>query len=306
MIGTCVRLTHLVVVKRLSSSTGRFVVFVLKQDPGVFPFLPDELVKVNRGMNMVKVSVGEHQSEPAEVYIATARDDENISTYIVFYLTGPEVRALYGFDGNPYPPAQRIDIETEATDFVEEMGAILEDIGWEGMSAESRKDWVDQQVLFPLDDELRETDPEPDKVGISDVLEEIQVLEPLPVEKEDVVADEIEADFTAEPVLLSETEKKSGHNEAAAKRSLDGGRGKIVFAEDQFDEMLKKAFISPSDDVPAGKPDPVESPKAPETREPATPGEAVGAAEAEVDVEGSPPAGEFSDGEKILLFLSKM
>jgi hypothetical protein len=113
------------------------------------PFGPEDIVKVHRGMNMVKVSVGEHLSEPSEVYIATIKDEEKLSTNIIFYLIEPKVRTLYGFEGNPYVSSNRINIETEAREFVEEMGAILEDIGWESMSEEDQKSWLGQQFLFP-------------------------------------------------------------------------------------------------------------------------------------------------------------
>ena len=271
--------------------------FVLKLELDEVPFLPDDLVKVNRGMNMVKVSVGEHHSEPAEVYIATARDGGNLSTYIVFYLTEPGVRALYGFDGNPYPPPRRIDVETEALEFVEEMGAILEDIGWETMSAENKMGWLSQQLLFSPENELAEMDPEPGEVESDDILEEIQIVEPLSVETEDVVGGEIEPGSAGEPVRAAEMEEDPEENDVELKRTLDGGDGKIVFAEDQFDEMLKKAFINPSDDVSAGGPDPGKEQRPPEIAEVVT---------AEPDPHGSPAVEEFSDAERILRFLSKM
>lgn len=119
------------------------------------PFGPDDIVKVHRGMNMVKVSVGEHISEPSEVYITTVQEGNHLATNVVFFLIEPEVRALYGFEGNPYEPSKRIDVETEAREFVEEMGAILEDIGWENMSRDDREGWIAQQFLFPKHDELQ-------------------------------------------------------------------------------------------------------------------------------------------------------
>jgi hypothetical protein len=74
------------------------------------PFGPEDIVKVHRGMNMVKVSVGEHLSEPSEVYIATIKDEEKLSTNIIFYLIEPKVRTLYGFEGNPYVSSNRINM----------------------------------------------------------------------------------------------------------------------------------------------------------------------------------------------------
>lgn len=123
------------------------------------PFDPADIIKVHRGMNMVKVSVGEHLSEPSEVYIATVIDGDKLSTNVVFFLVEPKVRTLYGFEGNPYESSNRIEVETEAREFVEEMGAILEDIGWETMSEEVKGNWLDQQFLFPAKEELQIEQP---------------------------------------------------------------------------------------------------------------------------------------------------
>ena len=143
------------------------------------PFGPADIIKVHRGMNMVKVSVGEHISEPSEVYIATVIDGDKLSTNIVFFLVEPKVRTLYGFEGNPYESSNRIEVETEAREFVEEMGAILEDIGWETMSEEVKGSWLDQQFLFPAKEELQIKQPVDDP---GDLVEEEVVEAEIEVE----------------------------------------------------------------------------------------------------------------------------
>jgi hypothetical protein len=139
------------------------------------PFDPADIIKVHRGMNMVKVSVGEHLSEPSEVYIATVTEGDKLSTNVVFFLVEPKVRTLYGFEGNPYESSNRIEVETEAREFVEEMGAILEDIGWETMSEEVKGSWLDQQFLFPAKEELQIEQPVDDPGDLVEVVVEAEV-----------------------------------------------------------------------------------------------------------------------------------
>ncbi len=114
------------------------------------PCSPEDLVKVYRSMNMVKISVDDFVSEPSEAYIVTSRASGGLQTHIVFYLEAPAVRVLYGYDQNPYPPDLRITVEAEAADVVEQMGAILEDVGWDVLPASGRARWLAQEYLFRL------------------------------------------------------------------------------------------------------------------------------------------------------------
>jgi hypothetical protein len=71
--------------------------FELLPKVGSVPIEQDSLATVHRGMNKVRVSVGEHNSEPSEVYIITgwsktpaspgkSRLLENMETYVIFHM----------------------------------------------------------------------------------------------------------------------------------------------------------------------------------------------------------------------------
>jgi hypothetical protein len=139
-------------------------------DPRIMdlPCEPEDLVRVYRSMNMVKISLDDYSSEPCETYVVTSRipgtapggekgaakgtDGANaqLQTHIVFYLEAPAVRAIFFYGGNPYPPGKRIEAESAAADMVEQMGAILEDTGWESISPAARVQWLSQEYLFRL------------------------------------------------------------------------------------------------------------------------------------------------------------
>ncbi len=128
---------------------------MFKHQPGVaaLPCGPSDLLKVLRGMNMVKLSIDDYVSEPCETYVVTSRASGAaagglLQTHIVFYLESPAIRAVFSSDRNPYPAARRIEAEREAMEMVEQMGAILEDAGWEGMSPAARTKWLAQEYLF--------------------------------------------------------------------------------------------------------------------------------------------------------------
>jgi hypothetical protein len=142
---------------------------MFRHQPGVgsLPCEPEDLLKVCRSMNMVKLSIDDFVSEPCETYVVTSKAPGAggpaglLQTHIVFYLESPAIRAVFSSDGNPYPAGKKIQVEGEAMEMVEQMGAILEDVGWEAMSPVARVQWLAQEYLF----RLGEKRPRPDGRG---------------------------------------------------------------------------------------------------------------------------------------------
>jgi hypothetical protein len=220
------------------------------------PFGPEDIVKVHRGMNMVKVSVGEHLSEPSEVYIATTKDEEKLSTNIIFYLIEPQVRTLYGFEGNPYVSSNRINIETEAREFVEEMGAILEDIGWESMSEEDQKSWLGQQFLFPTQEELQADQPVDDAlVSVEPGLEvengkgKREGQEEIEQEEVDVEVEEVEEAAIEEETILLDIEAKIP--DEAPVEAFKEEEPAVTAQEEVPDDLLTEEPTEPENDAQA-------------------------------------------------------
>jgi hypothetical protein len=242
------------------------------------PIDQDSLAMVHRGMNKVRVSVGEHNSEPSEVYIITgwsktpaspgkSRLLENMETYVIFYMLEPGIQVVYGCDQNPYAPTLKEHIIEEAIIFVEEMGSILEEVPWETMTADQRSSWIEKEDLYPplIIEELEE-------------VEELEAAEVINLEGGPAEEDVLEADLALEPadgvVEISENEVQqalSGREENEMlqvsrdidEMHMDGGletgdiekddsdgigsvgRGDVVVAEGDFDELLKQAFLKP-------------------------------------------------------------
>jgi hypothetical protein len=209
------------------------------------PIDPDSLTMVHRGMNKVRVSVGEHSSEPSEVYIITGQSNGNLESYIIFYMLEPGIHVVYGSDKNPFAPTLIEQVIEEAIIFVEEMGSILEEVPWETMTPDQRSAWVEKEILYsaPVIDELEE-------------VEEIEAVEV--VQLEDVAMEEagLEEGF----VEVSDDEVRQALSENDSVESLDmsedidgddvdavdaAGMDDVVVAEGDFDELLKQAFLKP-------------------------------------------------------------
>jgi hypothetical protein len=252
--------------------------FELLSNVQSIPIDQDSIAMVHRGMNKVRVSVGEHNSEPSEVYIITGwsktlaspgqtRLLENLETYVIFYMLEPGIQVVYGCDENPYAPTLKEPIIEEAIIFVEEMGSILEEIPWDNMTADQRSSWVEKENLYaPL---------------VIDELEEVEEFETVEVASlEDEVTEEalLEADLDLDPeddvVEISEDEFEQALSDSESddmlqvsqevdeipmgvgletgdmeKDDLGGiksaGKEDVVVAEGDFDELLRQAFLKP-------------------------------------------------------------
>ena len=228
------------------------------------PIDREALTMIHHGMNKVRVSVGEHNSEPSEVYIITGRADSNLETYIIFYMLEPGIHVVYGFDQNPYDPAFHEKVLEEATTFVEEMGSILEEVPLQTMTPEQRAAWFDKEVLYsgPVVDELDEIDEleEIEELEIADIEEDQETLTDADEEPEsgaiveisdeevqEVLAEEGVDDITGESYEDLDPED-SVDDETAGEdlTGVDSARSEdVVVAEGDFDELLKQAFLKP-------------------------------------------------------------
>ena len=234
------------------------------------PIDKDSLAMVHRGMNKVRVSVGEHSSEPSEVYIITGQSSGNLESYIIFYMLEPGIHVVYGCDQNPYAPDRKEQVIEEAITFVEEMGSILEEIPWETMTPDQRSAWIENEILYaaPVIEELEELEEVQEieaveSVEIDDEEPEEAVLQEDPAletvqDVVDISENEVEQALTdngldeSPPVSEEDDEKPTdvvSEPEDIDEDDVDGidvaGMEDVVVAEGDFDELLKQAFLKP-------------------------------------------------------------
>jgi len=231
------------------------------------PIRPDALTTIHRGMNKVRVSVAEHNSEPSEVYIITGQVNGNLETYIIFYMLQPRIHVVYGCEQNPYPDGQKEQILEEATNFVEQMGSILEEIPWESMTPDQRSAWIEKEILYSKPDiqELDEVEEietlELEEVEESGAEEAGNEKVPDPPSADDVVEvseEEMQQALDAGSSMddlpeASEMDQGTGGvppeedemDESDTGSVADAGKEDVVIAEGDFDELLKQAFLKP-------------------------------------------------------------
>jgi hypothetical protein len=205
--------------------------FDLMTGTDVLPVLEDRIIQVHKGMNKLRVSVGEHVSEPSDVYIITGEEAGYLNSFIVFFMDEPGIHIVYGFEDNPYDPDLREEVLNMAVDFVEDMGAILEEIPWKEMTPEEQMNWIGKETLYPaLDAE------EIEEIETADLLEVIEKVDDGDETVDDLsgTGDDIDdiADVSEKP--SSETDVPS---EMIEEDSIEG--------DEDFEKLLKQAFLKP-------------------------------------------------------------
>lgn len=273
--------------------------FELLSNLQTVPIDPDSLTTVYRGMNKVRVSVGGHTSEQSEVYIITGRSEDNLESYIIFYMLEPEIPLVYGYDQNPYDPSREESVIEEAVNFVEEMGSILEEVPWGDMTPQQRSAWIEKEILYSIpaiedleeiEDlepvemvEVAEKSPEEEAPEGDEVIETGESI----IEVSDEEVEQLLSDDTADELLpetesvsdddFSDTDVQAEQEEEPESISEAEEKGKrdIVVVDGDFDELLKQAFLKPdiasktrinkeAEEVPeAGDEEPPEAEKGP-------------------------------------------
>jgi hypothetical protein len=214
--------------------------FELMEGIDVLPVSEQDIVQVHGGMNKVRISVGNYVSEPSEVYIITSQDEALLRSFVVFFVVEPGIHVIYGYAGNPYDPVFGKEVLQEAIEFVEEMGAILEDVNWENMPPEERRNWIRNETIYP----------DHGKYGLEVVadLEEIEPEELMEIVEEE---DSLEGEKLLQPeTQLPETleEEPAGKKPEKPQDDEEGGvkREKGDEADDgDFEDLLKQAFLKP-------------------------------------------------------------
>ncbi len=109
------------------------------------------LLKVLFSMNTHQVATPEMSLEDARSYVIFCREGNvKVSAYIGLHLLETNRRLFYPHSSNPFPERDMHAIDEEARNFVEGLGAMLDEIDITKMSPEEKNNWLDDQAIFNL------------------------------------------------------------------------------------------------------------------------------------------------------------
>jgi hypothetical protein len=107
------------------------------------------LFKVFLSMNNHQVATPETSLEEARSYVFFAREGRNrASAYIGLHLLHTDRKLFYAHSANPFLVDTLPDVEDEARDFAEDMGAMLDEVDFASLSDSEQDRWIKGQSIF--------------------------------------------------------------------------------------------------------------------------------------------------------------
>lgn len=107
------------------------------------------IVKVFLSMNIHQVATPEMVPEGARSYVFFFREGKKrLSAYIGLHFPQTDRKLFYVHSANPFLEDEMQNIEDEARNFAEDLGAMLDEIHLENMSDLEQDGWIDDQGIF--------------------------------------------------------------------------------------------------------------------------------------------------------------
>ena len=107
------------------------------------------IYKVLLSMNSHQVATPETSLEEARSYVFIFREGRNrLSAYIGLHLLLTDRKLIYKHSANPFLENELSEIEDEARDFAEYMGAMMDEVDLAGMSDSEQDSWIESQGIF--------------------------------------------------------------------------------------------------------------------------------------------------------------
>ncbi|OGW40262.1 MAG: hypothetical protein A2010_02890 [Nitrospirae bacterium GWD2_57_9] len=107
-----------------------------------------QLFKVLFSMNSHQVANPEMSLEEARSYVFFFRDGGKFQVYIGLYFIPTDRRLFYTHSSNPFPEGALAEIEGEARNFAEDLGAMLDEIDFVRLSTAEREHWISEQEFL--------------------------------------------------------------------------------------------------------------------------------------------------------------
>jgi hypothetical protein len=107
------------------------------------------IFKVLISMNSHQIATPETSLEDARSYVFFFREGKHkLSAYIGLHLLLTDRKLFYANSNNPFKEDQLSEVEDEARDFAEYLGAMLDEVNFAGMSDVEGDKWIDDQGIF--------------------------------------------------------------------------------------------------------------------------------------------------------------
>lgn len=107
------------------------------------------IFRVLLSMNNHQVATPETSLEEARSYVFIFHEGKNrLSAYIGLHLLLTDRKLIYKHSANPFLENELSEVEDEARDFAEYLGAMMDEVDFAGMSDLEQESWIEEQGIF--------------------------------------------------------------------------------------------------------------------------------------------------------------
>lgn len=112
------------------------------------------ILKVYVSMNNHLVATPDTSLEEARSYVFIFREGKRkLSVYIGLHLLLTDRKLIYAHSDNPLPEDDLQEVEEEARNFAEDLGAMLDEVNFADMSDLEQEHWIEEQSIFSDNEE---------------------------------------------------------------------------------------------------------------------------------------------------------
>jgi outer membrane biosynthesis protein TonB len=200
----------------------------------------DDVLEIITSINIPLVAAADYPSEPTKAYICSLRKPKKlVAVYIYLHLIQANIGIIYKPTEGSTPEKDYPTMKDSALEFVENMGFLMEDLGFENLSEREKEDLMKSLPLFIKDlSVLKETEEEKEETVSLDEVEEV------PLEKEEEIEEILPE---AEEVVIA---KEPEVQPPAAAKEVEKEEVKIEEPREEQKKEVKKAAPEPaSEDI---------------------------------------------------------
>ena len=123
--------------------------YVLDEKRTSIPLKDRRVLTLIQSINLPMIAAADYPAEETQAFVITLQaNDESLETYIYLHLSQTNQCVLYSFSEIPFLADRMEEAETEALDFVESMGFIMDNLRFHKLSAAEKNSLQKELPVF--------------------------------------------------------------------------------------------------------------------------------------------------------------
>lgn len=149
--------------------------FVVDRKTSFIDYSDKKLLSLLRSSNQPYLAAADRPAEPTEAYICSFQNaGGNVETYIMLHLIKSKIRVFYKSDKGEFTPEEFNEVESDALEFLESMGFMMDSVVFQKMKDPQRKELFEGLAVFIRPEELPGEEREEELVSVAELGEGLE------------------------------------------------------------------------------------------------------------------------------------